>query len=143
MTPSNGQGAVDTPPTSTRLHVRVEVRLGVAFSLVGENSPRTVQAFTRDISHGGACLSLSRCPEDLLGVLARLPLLDLAIDLSPAAAGEGILAPATLRGQVEWVHPAAQPHAATLVGLEFRDVSPADETAIIDLIAHLLLDDGV
>jgi galactose mutarotase-like enzyme len=126
-----------------RRHVRVDARLDVLFALTGETPRRVVRAVTRDISHGGACLEVADCPAGLLDRLANLPLLDLEIDLSADAAREGLDAPAALRGQVEWVRPIAATHGAILLGLEFRDASPADEMAIIDLIAHLLLDDGV
>jgi c-di-GMP-binding flagellar brake protein YcgR len=126
-----------------RRHARVDARLDVLFALTGETPRRATRAVTRDISHGGACLEVANCPAALLDSLVKLPLLDLEIDLAPAAAREGLDAPANLRGQVEWVRRTAAPHGAILFGLEFRDASPADEMAIIDLIAHLLLDDGV
>ena len=147
MTPADTPKAPQAAAAETRQHIRVEARLDVTFSIAGDSSAGEIRAVTRDISHGGACLAITDCPETLLGVLARLPLLNLEIDLSHAGAGMPAPAtqpapavPAILRGQVEWVHPAAKSRATTLIGLEFRDVNRADETAIIDLIAHILLD---
>lgn len=117
-------------PSGKRRHVRVAALLQVDFSIAGDGERQLERAFTRDISHGGACIALSGCTDELLERLDDLPLLDIAI------AG---VATTSLRGRVEWVRRPEPPGAPALVGIEFNDVSAADEIAIIDLIAHILI----
>ena len=111
-----------------RRHVRVEAELKATFAVVGERDRWHGRAVTRDISHGGACLAVFDCTEGLFGMLCGLPLLDVAIDIPRVS---------NLQGRVEWVRPPAQPGAPVLIGMEFRNLGAADETAIIDLIAHI------
>jgi c-di-GMP-binding flagellar brake protein YcgR len=113
-----------------RRHLRVDTELGVTFAIAGDPMRTTGRAVTRDISHGGACLAVHGCSGDLLGGFDELPLLDIAIDTVP---GE------SFRARVEWVRHPAAPGAPALIGLEFHNLSAAEETAIIDLIAHALI----
>lgn len=117
-------------PTGTRRHVRVAAQLQVDFRIAGDGERAPGRALTRDVSHGGACLAVLGCTDELLERLDGLPLLDIAI------AG---VATTSLRGRVEWVRSPETPGAPALVGIEFSDVSAADEMAIIDLIAHVLI----
>lgn len=117
-------------PVEKRRHVRVAAQLQVNFTIVGDGERRSGSAVTRDISHGGACLVLSGESGALLDKLDGLPLLDVAIT--------GVAA-SRLRGRVEWIRHPETPGAPALVGIEFSDVSAADETAIIDLIAQILI----
>jgi c-di-GMP-binding flagellar brake protein YcgR len=116
-------------PAEKRRHVRVAAQLQVDFTIVG-GERLAGSAVTRDISHGGACLVLPGDSGALLDELDGLPLLDIAIT--------GVAA-SRLRGRVEWIRHPETPGAPALVGIEFSDVSAADETAIIDLIAQILI----
>ncbi len=117
-------------PVEKRRHVRVAAQLQVNFTIAGDGERPPGRVVTRDISHGGACMALSGCTEELLERLEGLPLLDIAIDG---------LAATSLCGRVEWVLRPETPGAPALVGIEFSDVSAADEVAIIDLIAQILI----
>jgi hypothetical protein len=132
-----------TTRSGLRRHVRVEVRLPVGFSVVGEPLGTLTRAVTRDISHGGACLAVAGCPYRLREHLARLPQLDITIYTARAAAdtpGEPTLP--SFHGRIEWMRQPAAPGAPLLVGLAFSNLDALAEIAIIDLIAHLLLDAG-
>jgi len=73
-------------------------------------------------------------------MLADLPLLDIVIDMSNAASPhQGKPALALFHGQVEWMRPPAEPGAPTMIGIQFCNLSVAQETAIIELIAHIRL----
>jgi c-di-GMP-binding flagellar brake protein YcgR len=113
-----------------RRHVRVEAELAVTFGIAGDGACPPLRADTRDISHGGACLAASGCTGELLEKLARLPLLELTIHAVPGA---------TFAAGVEWVRRPAAAGDPALVGIAFRALSIAQEMAIIDLIAHVLI----
>lgn len=128
MSGGNDPKPCDTP-VGKRRHVRVAVQLQVNFTIVGDAACPPRRALTRDISHGGACLALPCCTHEMLERLDGRPLLGIAI--------VGVAA-TSLQGRVEWVRHPETPGAPALVGVEFSDVSAADEVAIIDLIAHIL-----
>lgn len=123
-----------------RRHVRVEVQLEVSFSIAGDTAMTLTRAVTRDISHGGACLAVDGCTDQLLEQLDGLPLLDITISIPPAAS-DPRRGPAlsSFHGRVEWLRHPAAPGAPVLIGLEFCNLDAVAEIAIIDLIAHLLL----
>jgi c-di-GMP-binding flagellar brake protein YcgR len=138
-TPGRGEKS----PAEARRHIRVEVQLAVGFSIADGTARTLTRAVTRDVSHGGACLAVTGCSAQLLERLGDLPLLDILIEIPRAAADAGgETATLTFHGRVEWVRFPAPPGGATLVGLEFCNLDAAAETAIIDLIAHLLLVSG-
>ncbi len=123
-----------------RRHVRVEVRLEVGFSIAGEEPGTLTGAVTHDISHGGACLAVADCPEQLAERLARRPLLNILIDIPRTAAdSQGRTVLSSIQGRVEWLRCPVKPDAPVQIGIEFCGLDAAAETAVIDLIAHLLL----
>lgn len=123
-----------------RRHLRVEVALNVVISIAGRGTRPPDRAFTRDISHGGACLAVPGCSEELLEMLLGLPLIELVIDFAREASRPGNPSvPTRFQGRVEWVRRPARSEESALIGLEFQNLSATEEMAIIDLIAHVLI----
>jgi c-di-GMP-binding flagellar brake protein YcgR len=124
-----------------RKYVRVEVEVPARFKIVGDGEGKVYQALTGNISHGGACLRVEGDGDEVLQKLGDdLPELEVSIDL-PGHDGK-----VSADTRTAWIicrldrkSPPEDDHGPVVIGVEFSNMSDADEDRVTDLIADILM----